>query len=310
VGRLSSPRLQSTPVTSIGFIGLGNMGKPMAANLIHAGFHLTVFDIRREAADDLIQQGAVWADSPRQVAERSSVVFTALPGPPEIEAAVLGRDGVLEGAQAVDYYIDVSTSTPGSIRTIAEQAHARGVQVLDAPVSGGVRGARKATLVFMVGGEAEAFRACEPILAHLGEKVIHTGQLGSGYVTKLVNNYMGMSNAVASMEAMVLGVRAGVDPQKLLEVVNAGTGASHMARTLYPYLILNRNFEPTRFSMELGAKDLQLAVDLAHELGVPVNVGETVAGALAGAVRAGMADKDFSTYITLLEQAAGVEVRA
>jgi len=296
--------------TSIGFVGLGNMGRPMAANLMAAGYRLTVHDLRRGAGDDLVGQGAAWADSPKDVAAASSVTFTALPGPPEIEDAVLGENGILAGAQPSSFYIDVSTSTPSSIRKIGEAAAARGVGVLDAPVSGGVRGARKGTLVFMVGGDADAFATCEPILRHLGEKVVHTGALGSGYVTKLVNNYMGMSNALASMEAMVLGVRAGVEPEKLLEVVNAGTGASHMASTLYPYLILNRNFEPTRFSMELGAKDFQLAVDLAHELGVPVAVGETVAASLARAVRAGLADRDFSTYITLLEQAAGVEVKA
>jgi len=297
-------------IDTIGFVGLGNMGRHMAANLVTAGYSVTVHDLRREAADDVLALGAVWADSPAAAARASRVTFTALPGPAEIESAVLGPNGILEGVHASDCYVDVSTSTPASIRKIAAACESKQVQVLDAPVSGGVRGARNATLVFMVGGEESTFTRCLPILEYLGEKIVHTGPLGSGYVTKLVNNYMGMSNALASMEAMVLGVRAGVDPERLLEVVDAGTGASHMTRTLYPYLILKRKFEPARFSMELGAKDFRLAVNLAEELGVPVRVGATVAQALADAVESGLGDKDFSAYITLLEQAAGVEVRA
>src|SRR5687767_2396007 len=220
------------------------MGQPMALNLLKAGHELTIYDVRTEAGESLVAAGARWAPSPKAVAHASAVTFTALPGPREIEAAVLGQDGILEGAHEADHYVDVSTSTPASIERIAESAARKGVNVLDAPVSGGVRGARKATLVFMVGGDRTAFEHCEPILKQLGEKVFYMGSLGSGYVTKLVNNYMGMSNALASMEAVVLGVKAGVDVHRLLEVIDSGTGSSYMTKTLYPYLILKRNFEP------------------------------------------------------------------
>jgi 2-hydroxymethylglutarate dehydrogenase len=296
-------------VTRVGFIGLGNMGQPMVMNLLKAGHELTIYDVRTEAGESLIAAGARWAPSPKAVARASAVTFTALPGPREIEAAVLGPDGVLEGARESDHYVDVSTSTPATIQRIARTAATKGVHVLDAPVSGGVRGARKATLVFMVGGDRSAFEHCEPILKQLGEKVFYMGTLGSGYVTKLVNNYMGMSNALASMEAVVLGVKAGVDVHRLLEVIDAGTGSSYMTKTLYPYLILKRNFEPTRFSIELGAKDFRLAVELANTVGVPVRIGEAVAEALASAERSGLAHRDLSTYITLLEEASGVEVK-
>jgi len=294
----------------IGFVGLGTMGRPMALNLIKGGHQLTVHDLVPDSASELIAEGAVWAATPREVGVTSELTLTALPGPAEVEAAVLGPDGLLGALSANSVYIDMSTSTPATIERIAELAKQRGIGVLDAPVSGGVRGARKGTLVFMVGGDHDVFLRCEPVLRCMGESVFHMGDLGTGYIAKLVNNYMGMSNAVAAMEAMTLGTKAGVKPGALLDVVNAGTGASHMSKTLFPYLIFPRKFEPTRFSMELGAKDLRLAVDLAHELGVPVKVGDTVAEALKDAVAQGLGAKDFSTYITLLEGAAGVVVEA
>jgi 3-hydroxyisobutyrate dehydrogenase-like beta-hydroxyacid dehydrogenase len=293
----------------IGFVGLGNMGRPMAANLLKAGYRITVTDLRPESATDLITHGATWADSPMAVARASRVTFTSLPGPREIEQVVLGREGILEGAQAPGYYIDVSTNEPSCIRHIASEAARKGVHVLDAPVSGGVRGARTATLVFMVGGDRAAFDYCAPLLRNLGERVFYTGPVGSGTITKLVNNYMGLSNAIASMEAVVLGARAGVDPRTLIEVVDVCTGASHMTHTLYPYLIFKRNFDPAKFSMALASKDFRMAIDLAHELGVEVHVGEAVAESLERGVTSGLAERDFSAYVTLLEQAAGVEVR-
>jgi 3-hydroxyisobutyrate dehydrogenase-like beta-hydroxyacid dehydrogenase len=293
---------------NIGVLGLGNMGRPLAANLLAAGHHLTVFDIDRAAATDLLAGGAAWAETPREAAAASEVTFTVLPGPAEIEGVVLGPEGLLEGAHPSDVYIDISTSTPDLIRRIASVAEGKGVSVLDAPVSGGVRGARKGTLVFMVGGDRAAFDRCLPLFEVLGSKVLHMGGLGTGYIAKLINNYMGMSNAVASMEAMTIGAKAGVDLQNLLDAVNAGTGMSHMSKTLYPFLIFPRRFEPTRFSMSLGAKDLRLAVELAGELGVPLRVGKEVAQALQEAVDRGMGAEDFSTYVTLLEEAAETEV--
>jgi 3-hydroxyisobutyrate dehydrogenase len=161
----------------------------------------------------------------------------------------------------------------------------------------------------MVGGSEADFTACLPVFNVVGEHVIHVGPIGSGHVTKLVNNFMGISNAIASMEAIAMGAAAGVEPTKLLEVANLGTGASHMTRTLYPYLILNRNFEPARFSMELAIKDVRLALGLADEVGLPATVGRAVHSALvAAATEYGLRDADMSTYITVLERATGVEV--
>jgi 3-hydroxyisobutyrate dehydrogenase len=294
---------------ALGFIGLGNIGGHMAANLMAAGHLMTVYDIREEAARELLEHGASWADSPRQVAASSDVVFISLPGPAQVEETFTADDGLLAGSRPGTYVIDVSTNSPSRIRGLGVVASGFGVKILDAPVSGGVRGARKGTLTIMVGGEQEAFEYCEPLLRIVGENVIHVGPLGAGHVTKLVNNFMGISNAIASMEAMAMGVGAGVDPNKLLEVVNLGTGSSHMSRTLYPYLILNRNFDPVRFSMELAVKDLHLALELAEELGLTVRVGQTVHDALLEATEHGLAGADMSRYITLLEKSIGIEVR-
>jgi 3-hydroxyisobutyrate dehydrogenase-like beta-hydroxyacid dehydrogenase len=295
---------------AVGIVGVGNMGRAMAGVLLDHGFEVTINDIDRGAASELEARGAIWSDSPRGVAEASKVTLTILPGPHEVEMVVLGPNGILAGASAHDIVIDMSTSTPASIQRIAEQASSIGVEVLDAPVSGGVRGARKATLVIMVGGTAAAFERCRSVLETLGSQVFHMGPLGSGHVAKLVNNYMGISNALVSMEAMVLGVKAGVDPVRLLEVVNLGTGASHMTRTLFPFLIFPGRFEPARFSMALAAKDMRLAVDLAAESDVPIRVGLTVLDALDEAAASDLAAADMSAYITLLEAVAAVKVRA
>jgi 3-hydroxyisobutyrate dehydrogenase-like beta-hydroxyacid dehydrogenase len=294
---------------TVGFIGLGTMGAPMARNLLAAGYRLVVHDVRPEAGDALVAAGAERADEPRRLAAVSDLVLVALPGPEQVTAVADGPAGLLAGARPGTYVIDVSTSTPECVRTLAARAAPHGVRVVDAPLSGGVRGARKGTLTIMVGGSEEDFAACRPVLDVLGEHVIHVGPTGSGHVTKLVNNLMGISNAIASMEAVAMGVAAGVDATKLLQVVNLGTGASHMTRTLYPFLILNRNFEPVRFSTELAIKDVRLALGLADEVGLPVTVGRAVYRALVeAATEHGLREADMSTYITVLERATGVEV--
>jgi 3-hydroxyisobutyrate dehydrogenase-like beta-hydroxyacid dehydrogenase len=292
----------------VGFIGLGNMGAHMARNLLADGYELTVFDLRTEAGAALVADGAAWADSPRGVGEASDVTFVALPGPTQVDAVATGGDGVLAGLRPGSYLIDVSTNNPLSIRRIAEVAANKGVSVLDAPLSGGVRGARLGTLTIMVGGDTAAFEACLPLLRVVGENILHMGPLGSGHVTKLVNNFMGISNAVASMEAMTIGTAAGVDPERLLEAVNLGTGTSHMTRTLYPYLIFKRSFDPVRFSMELAVKDLDLALEIAKDHGLTIEVGKSAHAALTAAIADGLAGADMSKYITVLEAQAGVTV--
>lgn len=294
---------------NIGFIGVGHMGRHMAANLLKAGHELIVCDARPEARDDEILRGARWAATPREVAQASSTIITSLPGPKQVDAVVLGPDGLLEGIQGGSYYIDMTTSTPDSIRAIAQRAAEKGAQVLDAPVAGGIRGARKGTLTIMVGASPDAFEACQPVLRAMGERIILVGDVGAGHVAKLVNNMMTIVNGLAAMEAMTVGAKAGVDVQRLLEVAEAGTGGS-FSLNVFPYVIFKGNFEPAKFALSLAAKDLRIAVEYAAELGVPVSIIQRASEALAEAIRCGLGDKDWTSYITLLEEAAGVEVRA
>jgi 3-hydroxyisobutyrate dehydrogenase-like beta-hydroxyacid dehydrogenase len=284
------------------------MGKHMAANLIKAGHDLTINDLRADVLQEKILAGAKWADTPKAVAHASRLVITSLPGPEEVDAVVLGPDGVLAGAQPGDVFVDMTTSTPRSIRAIASVASALGVDVLDAPVAGGIRGARRGSLTIMVGGSREVYERCEPVFKAMGQQIILVGEVGAGHTAKLVNNMMTIVNALAAMESMVVGARAGVDVQKLLEVVRAGTGDSY-ALNLFPYVIFKRNFEPAKFALSLAAKDLRISLEYARELGVPVSVVQGANDALTHALEDGLADKDWSSYITLVERVAGVQVR-
>jgi 2-hydroxymethylglutarate dehydrogenase len=296
---------------SLGFVGLGNMGRPMAANLMAAGYSLTVYDVDAEAGRELLAAGASWAGGASEVAASSDVVFVALPGPAEVEATFVGPHGLLDSATEGSCIVDVSTNSPASIQQLAKQAAIRQVHVLDAPLSGGVRGARKGTLTIMVGGDPAVFERCRPLFEVLGKNVFHMGPIGSGHVTKLVNNFMGITNAIASMEAVAFGVGAGLDPEQLLQVVNLGTGASHMTTSLYEFLILARRFDPVRFSVELAIKDLGLALETAESVGVQSRVGRAAHNALADSLdRDSLAGADISRYITVLEKGIGKEVRA
>jgi 3-hydroxyisobutyrate dehydrogenase-like beta-hydroxyacid dehydrogenase len=284
------------------------MGKHMAAGLMRAGHHVTVHDARAEAFLDPVLEGAAWAATPRAVAEASRFVIASLPGPNEVREAVAGADGVLSGASSGDVFIDMSTSTPTAIQSIAELAAERNIEVVDAPVAGGIRGARKRTLTIMVGAHPAVFERCQPILRAMGKQIFLVGDIGAGHAAKLVNNMMTIVNAIAAMEAMVVGAKAGVNVETLLQVVQAGTGSSY-SLNLFPYVIFKGNFDPAKFALSLAAKDLRLSVEFAESLGIPLTVVESAYAAMRRGLAEGLGDKDWSSYITLLEQAAGVEVR-
>jgi 3-hydroxyisobutyrate dehydrogenase len=293
----------------VGFIGLGHMGKHMAAALLKAGYELTIHDIRPEAAEDPLLAGARWAETPQATAAASDVLVTSLPGPEQVDTVMLGPDGALSGLRPGTFYVDMSTSTPGEMRKIADAAAKHGVQTVDAPVAGGMRGARNATLTIMAGGAEEAYQACLPVLRAMGDKIFLVGGVGAGHVAKLVNNMMTIINGLTAMEAMVVGAKAGLDVERLLEVVEAGTGSSFSLNVLR-YVIFKGNFDPAKFALSLAAKDLRIAVEYADELGVQMSVVPHAAEALAEAMQRGLADRDWSSYITLIEESAGVEVRA
>jgi 3-hydroxyisobutyrate dehydrogenase-like beta-hydroxyacid dehydrogenase len=292
----------------IAFIGVGHMGRYMAANLIRAGHSVTIHDARAEARTDPILDGAAWAATPRAAAAASEVVITSLPGPEQVDAVVFGPDGVLAGMHPGDLYIDTTTSTPENIRKIAAAAADQHVEVVDAPVAGGIRGARKGTLTMMAGASEAAFARASVVLAPMSERVFHVGDVGAGHVAKLVNNMMTIVNGLVAMEAMVVGAKAGVDPARLLEVVEASTGGSY-SLNVFPYVIFKGNFDPAKFALSLAAKDLRISVDFAAQMGVPISIVPRAAAALAEAMEQGLSNRDWSSYITLIEEPAGVEVR-
>ncbi|MDE2686847.1 MAG: NAD(P)-dependent oxidoreductase [Chloroflexota bacterium] len=303
----------------IGFIGLGNMGGGMAANVLRAGYDLTVHDLRRESATPLLEAGASWADTPAELAASCDIVLTSLPGPREVEAIALGEGGVLEGmvskaaegGESGGVYIDLSTSSPTLIRDIAAQFTEQGLSVLDAPVSGGPVGARTGRLAVMVGGERDVYDRVKPALDAIGDKVSYIGPVGSGSIAKLMHNCIGYGLQTIVAECLTLGVKAGVDPEPLYQAISNGSvGRGSSFANTYPNTFLAGNFDPPSFALRLAHKDVSLALELAREYGVPMSVGNIAHQELTAALNRGWADKDSRIAMTLQEERAGdVEVR-
>jgi len=290
----------------LGFIGLGVMGRPMARNLLAAGYPLTVWNRTRSRMDELISLGAGAAGSPREVAERSDVVITMVTDSPDVEEVVLGPSGVIEGARPGMTVIDMSTISPRVARRVAEALAEKGVRMLDAPVSGGDVGAREGTLSIMVGGPEEAFRECLPILQVLGKRVTYMGGSGMGQAAKLCNQVICVLNIEAVCEGLMLGARAGLDLERLLEVVTAGAAGSWMLSNLGPKMV-KRDFEPG-FRVSHQQKDLRLALSAAAELGLPLP-GTALVQQMFRAVEAeGMAGKGTQALIVALEKLAGLRL--
>ena len=291
----------------VGFIGTGAMGNPMAANLLRAGHSLTVHDVRVQGAQNLLELGATWADTPAAVAAASDVTFLSLPNPSDVDDVVRRADGVLAGARSGSAIVDLSTNSPEVVRALAATAAAQGVQLLDAPVSGGVAGARKATLAVMVGGDRDAFDRLSPLLDAIGARVFYVGDVGAGTVAKLVNNMLFFNGLLGTVEAMVVAAKAGVDLMVLRDIVQAGSGASfvweHATRT-----ILKDRLAPS-FTVALAAKDASLAAGMADALDAPSTVSTLIAERLAGYRDAGMAAEDLLAIVKVLEDEAGIVVR-
>jgi 3-hydroxyisobutyrate dehydrogenase-like beta-hydroxyacid dehydrogenase len=292
----------------IGFIGTGTMGNAMARQLLGAGHTLVVHDLRRAAAENLLAAGASWADSPRAVAAQTEVVFGSLPKPADVERVLLGPDGLVEGAAPGLTYFDLTTSEPLTSRRLAAALAQRGLYFLDAPVSGGKAGAERGALAIMVGGDRAKFEQYRPLLESIGKNIFYMGDVGAGNVAKLVNNMIAFINRTAAVEGLLLGAKAGVDPQTLLECVNASSGQSasmgHLAQTL-----LKRNFAPS-FTLDLAAKDMNLALELARDLRVPLLLAPPVFQLMIAALsHPDWAQQSSMRMATLQEQAAGIELR-
>ena len=286
------------------------MGGPMARNLINAGHSLTVNDVNEAATAQHRELGASWADTPRAVAEASEVVFTSLPGPAEVEQVALGADGLVHGLAEGTVYVDLSTGSPTAIRQVAKQIEAAGAHVVDAPVSGGVMGADKGTLAVMVGGDPEIVERIRPLLEVLGSSVVYVGGVGAGTIAKLVHNAISMTTRIVIQEGMTLAVKAGVDPSIMLNVLRDASFGKQLVLTDHiPDLVLKGDFDHPRFSLGLSHKDVSLALELAHELNVPMSMAEMADEEIVRGIDRGWADRDNLVTFLLAEERAGVEVR-
>ena len=296
---------------TVGFIGLGNMGMGMAANIQKADYPLVVHDVREAAAQPFVAAGARQAGSAAEVASLSDVVFTSLPGPREVEAVALGAGGVLEGIREGGIYVDLSTSRPTLIRSIEPQFRAKGAHVLDAPVSGGKTGAASRNLAVMVGGEREIFDRIKPLLDAFGDKVFYAGSIGAGSVCKLVHNMIGHGVRQAIAEGLTLGVKAGVEAEALWQCVRRGAlGRMSSLHEGIPRTVFHGSFEPPSFLLSLARKDISLATELGREFDVPMPVANLAEQRAIEGLNRGWGDLDSSITFLLQEEAAGVEVRA
>ena len=293
----------------VGFIGLGTMGGSMAYNALDGGNEMVVHDINPVSATRHLEAGAKWADTPREVAEQSEIVFTSLPGPTEVEAVALGEAGIMEGMSAGKVYFDLSTSTPGMIRKIHAEAAARGIDVLDAPVSGGPRGAASRNLAIWVGGDKDVFDRCKPVLDAIGDKAYYVGPIGSGAVAKLVHNCAGYIIQAALAEVFTMGVKAGVEPLVLWEAVRKGaTGRRGPFEGMAEHLLPGK-FDPPDFALKLARKDVDLAVSVGREFDVPMRLANLTLMEMTEAINRGWGDRDSRVAMLLQEERAGVEVR-
>jgi 2-hydroxy-3-oxopropionate reductase len=292
--------------SKIGFVGLGIMGKPMSKNLIKVGHELTAYDVVDAPLKDLENAGAKIAHSAKEVAEESDLIITMLPDSPDVDKAALGASGIFEGIKKGSTYIDMSTISPVTSKKLAELAKSKGVRILDAPVSGGEKGAIEATLTIMVGGAKEVFDDCLPILQAMGKNIVYCGGVGSGQVVKACNQILVAGVLEAASEALVLGAKAGVDPETVLKVI-AGGYAMRVLDVRGP-LILKGDFKPG-FKTKLHYKDLGIALAAGSEYGVPLPVTSLI-HEMMGAMKVwGRGEYDHSGIITVLQELAKVETK-
>jgi 3-hydroxyisobutyrate dehydrogenase len=292
----------------IGFVGLGAMGGAMAGHLVRSGYAVTGYDINPERAAAAGRTGVTRAASPAGAAQGADVVMSSLPHPAAVRAIYLGPDGVLSRARSGAVLVDLSTIDPETWKEVARAAAAQGLQCLDAPVSGGPAEAGSGKLVFLIGGDASVLERCRPILATLGTEIHHVGPLGSAQVVKIVNNVMSMGNVAVAAEAMVLGVKAGMDPQRLFDILSTSGGRSHHFIKRFPN-VLAGDFA-SRFSIALSRKDLALAARMAESLGVPMLTLAIVRQVYEAAAATGLDGQDMAAVTALFERWAGVQVRS
>jgi 2-hydroxy-3-oxopropionate reductase len=298
--------MTETSKPAVGFIGLGIMGRPMARNLLAAGYRLVVFDVLPAAVEELVAAGAAAGRSPRAVAAETDVLITMLPDSPEVRSVYLGLDGAFEALREGWLAVDMSSIAPGTARELAERAAAAGAEILDAPVSGGDKGAIAGTLSIMVGGSEAGFARAKPILEVMGRTIVHVGPAGAGQVVKVCNQVVVGVVIEAVSEALVLGAKAGVDPGRIADVLQGGLAATKVLEMRRQNMLSGR-FDPG-FRIRLHLKDLKNALELARETGVSLPATAAVEQLMRAAAVNGRGDFDHSGLITVLEDLAAARV--
>jgi 2-hydroxymethylglutarate dehydrogenase len=293
----------------IGVVGTGRMGNLFSQNLLKAGFELTVMDVNKAAYQNLITMGAEAAESPAEVGERTELVITSLPKNEIVQEVITGPKGILEGAKPGNILIDMSTTFPLTTQWIGKEASKKGVHFLDAPVSGGPKGAREGTLAIMVGGERKVFEKVRSVLEKIGNKVFYVGELGAGQSLKLVNNLIYNLNRLAMVEGLALGVKAGIDPKTMVDVIGVSTGNSFALQYLAQD-ILRGNFEGRESSLKLACKTLKLISEFADELNAPLFLTNLAKQIYHMAKARGLEEESPSSVIKLYEETLEVKVRA
>lgn len=292
----------------VGFIGLGTMGASMALNLRAAGYDMVVNDIRRESAAPHLEAGATWAESAREVAEAGDVVFTSLPGPREVEEVALSENGLLPGMRHGSAWFDLSTNSPSTVRRLHERFAAKGIAMLDSPVSGGPAGAKSGKLALWVSGDKGEFDRHKTVLDAIGDQAMYVGPVGAGTIAKLVHNTAGYAILAALAEVFTLGVKGGVEPLALWEAIRQGAFGRRRTFDRLAEQFLPRLFDPPAFALKLAHKDVTLATALGRELNVPLRIATLVHEELSEALNRGWAERDSRIFMLLQEERAGVEI--
>jgi 2-hydroxy-3-oxopropionate reductase len=291
----------------IGFIGLGIMGKPMCRNLLKKGYELVVCDVVKAAVDEVVACGAEAAATPKEVAAQTEIIITMLPNSPQVKQVVLGANGVIEGAKPGTIVIDMSSIAPLVSREVAAQLAEKGIEMLDAPVSGGEPKAIEGTLSVMVGGKKDVFDTCYDIMKAMAGSVVLTGDVGAGNVTKLANQIIVALNIAAMSEALVLAAKAGVEPELVFQAIRGGLAGSTVLEAKAP-LVMDRKFQPG-FRINLHIKDLANVLDTAHEIGTPLPLTAAVMEMMQALKVDGMGDCDHGSLIRYYEKMAQIEVK-
>jgi len=291
---------------TVGYIGLGIMGKSIARNILKAGFPVVVHNRSRPAMDELVAEGAIHASSPAVVAAQADVVFTNLPDTPDVEKVVFGEKGIIEGAHIGLIFVDNSTIKPASARIIAEKLKTKGVFALDAPVSGGDIGARDGTLTIMVGGDSSALEKVMPIFLAMGKTVTHVGDTGAGQVAKAANQIMVAAQMVAMGELLVFSKKAGVDPRKVVDAIKGGA-AQCWSLDVKPPRLFDGNRNPG-FKARMQLKDLKIILETAQEYDIPISGAIANTKLFQQMIDSGMGELDNSAVVGVIEKLAGVEI--